>query len=209
MPQQQGDFALITKTKCSLYTFAVVGLNLITVIFPANTKAQGFERGWEVSVHTGRASLDRFTEAEGNDLWHHVTDDNGTVFGGSVSYSLHPNLSVRGLYERANDLSSTNGCRTGEYCLSISLDERGDVEHSAIAFVPELPLSDKVDLFGSIGFGTTRKSAGPRLKGYSENGLVYGAGLRYRLEHDLSLSAEYQLAGSEYNVFRVAFGIRF
>ncbi|KKO43973.1 hypothetical protein WG68_17915 [Arsukibacterium ikkense] len=206
-----------TKTKCWFHTFGVTALILtsITFIFPGSAQAQAFERDWKVSIHTGRASLDSMTEGTEKwlgmetEMWHHITDDSGTVLGGSISYLLHPNLSVRGTYERAKDFHTVNSCKPDVVCLTVLISERGDVEHAAIALVPELSLSDKVDLFGSIGFGTTRKSAGPVLTSYSDNSLVYGAGLSYRLSSRLYLSSEYQRAGSDYNVFRFAFGIRF
>ncbi|TRW50166.1 porin family protein [Aliidiomarina halalkaliphila] len=198
-----------TRVKHWLQATGVAAFILTSAAFvaPGNAHAQAFERDWKVSVHTGRASLDRFTTGSGT--WDSITDDSGTIYGGSLSYFLHPNLSVRGTYERGSDFRTINSCPDNGTCPAIAITERGDVQHFAAALVPEVSLTEKVDLFGSIGLGTTRKSAGPTLDNYSDNGLVYGAGIGYRLDRRFYVSGEYQRSSSDYDVFRVAFSIRF
>ncbi|WP_194755247.1 outer membrane beta-barrel protein [Aliidiomarina indica] len=186
---------------------AMLLLGAGAVVAPSTAQAQAFERDWKVSVHTGRASLDRYTLGGGT--WNSVTDDSGTIYGGSVSYFFHPNFSVRGTYERGSDFSTVNSCPDNGTCPAILITERGDVRHTAIALVPEVSLTDNIDIFSSLGYGMTRKSAGPTLDNYSDNDFVYGAGIGYRLDRRFYVSGEYQRSGSDYDVFRIAFSIRF
>ncbi len=129
---------------------------------------------------------------------------------GLVGYELHPNLALEGML--AFGLSDSDVSLNGRTVptVNIKIDSV-----TGIYLKPKMKLSDAFEVFARLGFADMKiKSSSP---GYSESGSEssssYGAGLRYAITSNYSVSADYMSYinknGGKANGWTVGVGFKF
>ena len=112
---------------------------------------------------------------------------------------------VTGGYEINKNFAAEVGYKKlGTYEISGVRVRATMVQMSALA---SLPLSDQFSLYGRLGYGDLKASAG-RVS-ISDSGAIYGAGVRYAITPALSIRGEYTKVASDTDQFGVGLVFKF
>lgn len=131
------------------------------------------------------------------------------VLMGTIGYQLHPNLAVEGIVGGTvrKDEVRLNGLNTG-------ID--GSIDSTYGVFVkPSLNLTDRLSVFGRVGYVHTKASLSSGNISVSESGedAAYGLGASYALTNNSYVQANwtqyYDRNGVEAKGWGVAYGLKF
>ncbi|GAA6140378.1 porin family protein [Hydrogenophaga sp. 5NK40-0174] len=124
---------------------------------------------------------------------------------GLVGYELGPFVAVEGMisFGVADDDISGNGISTGL---------KGEVDNMFGAYIkPKFPVTPEFDLFGRLGFASTKLSVAG--DSGTETSLSWGLGASYKINEQLSINGDYMTYHDKDDVtidgFTVGVGFRF
>ncbi|QNA89152.1 outer membrane beta-barrel protein [Massilia sp. Dwa41.01b] len=113
------------------------------------------------------------------------TDGNETGYGAFAGYKFNENFAIEGGLRRLADISDTY---YDDY-YDVDMNEKVKLNQTSIAVIGTLPLSSGFGIYGRLGYNhvkakyrVTASSGGfsaSEADSYSENKVVYGAGLTY------------------------------
>ncbi len=165
------------------------------------------ETPWTVSLHTGMIDIDRQIQSDGI-WWSEVSDDN-TMLGISVTYDFSPMLSLRLMYEQADDFSTVNACPPNAVCPAVLITEQQDFDAWQLALMPRYDFSPDWSGFVSLGIQNWELKRDQVLPGDSGTTFIYGLGVGWKALERFELSLEYQRSNVDYEAYRLGLGFRF
>ena len=121
-----------------------------------------------------------------------VDDDNNSYALGA-GYAFTPNVSLEGAYQEFGSHNGETDCPPGVTCLVVPLSAQADLTGISLSLVGSIPLTDKLDVYGKIGFVSWDIEFKGISSAFDTSGedLQYGAGLRWSIDDHWKAFAEY------------------
>lgn len=123
----------------------------------------------------------------------HVDDDSNSLKLGA-GYAFTTNVSVELAYQDFNRHDGETDCPPGFACLVIPVSARADLTGVSLAVVGDVPLTDRLSGYGKIGFFSWDVKFEGISSAFDDSGedLLYGAGLKWRIDDRWKVFAEYE-----------------
>lgn len=169
--------------------------------------ATAADKPWTVSIHGGTLEVDRLVKRGGP--WWAQVDDDESALGISAEYELLPILGLRVMYERADDLASTNVCPPDTTCPAIAINGKSDFSAWHVMLVPRYALSPNWTAFALLGASDWELDSSGELPGERGTEFSYGLGLDWQATELVNVTLEYQASSIDSDVMRFGLGVRF
>ena len=124
-----------------------------------------------------------------------VDSDNDSYALG-VGYTVNQNFSLQAAYQGFGSHNATTGCPPGFACvgLVLPLSTRADLKVVSLSAIGSIPLTDRFDVFGKVGIASWNVDYTGISSAFDTSGedLLYAAGLRWSIDDNWKISAEYE-----------------
>jgi OOP family OmpA-OmpF porin len=136
-------------------------------------------------------------------------DDDNSSYTLGAGYVFNPNISLETAYR---DFGSHNGetdCPPDFTCLIIPVSAQADVTSFSTSLIGSLPITDRLDVYGKVGFATWKVTFKDISSAFDASGeeLLYGAGLRWSIDDHWKVFAEYEKVELDFDTAGI--GVRY
>ena len=180
--------------------WALLALALLLV---TGTAAAQSNKGLYIGAAWGKTDVD----ASVGDVFDSVLDGDEDTQKYTVGWRFSNLIAVQGTYHDLGRLpGQASPCppEFEEVCLAFIVPIQADTVAYSVSFVPQLPLTRSLFIFGKVGVVALETDveavlddSTEFLENLSDEDIIYGAGLRLRLFSGLSIFYEYEFLGSD------------
>ena len=138
-------------------------------------------------------------------------DDNDSSFALGAGYAFSANFSVEAAYQDFGVQDGETDCPPDFFCLTIPLTTQADISGISLSLVGSVPLTDKLDAYGKIGFASWDIEFDGISAAFDDSGedVLYGAGLRLSIDDHWKAFLEYQKLDLDLDTANVGLNYRF
>jgi hypothetical protein len=185
----------------SVRVLTAVSPIVLALLAPASGRAH--DNGLYVSIKLGTTDVD----ASLGDAFDQVVEGDDDSQAVEVGYRWSPHFAIQGAY---HDFGEVPGfgvpCREDdEVCIPIEVPIESETKAYSLAFVPQFPLGKRLSVFGKVGAVALESevrdaegTAADFFEDFSEEDVIWGAGLRLRIIGPIQIFYEYEGIGDDF-----------
>ncbi len=140
-------------------------------------------------------------------------DDSRGSFRIGAGYAVNRNFSLEAAFHKFAGQSATTDCPPDFACagLVVPLVTRADSTAYSLSFIGSVPVTDRFGVFGKVGLASWDVDFRGISSAFDASGedLLYGAGLRWSLDDQWSIFAEYEKLELEVDTAGIGLSYRF